>query len=77
MDITTFLGHFTDLFTDTAPSLIQADTRFKELEEWSSLIALSIIAMADDEYSVNLKGDDIKKSNTPADIFEIIKSKKQ
>ena len=77
MDITTFLGHFADLFTDTDPSLIKADTNFRELEEWSSLIALSIIAMADDEYGVNLKGDDVKKSNTPGDIFEIIKSKKQ
>jgi len=76
MDINTFLGHFTSLFTDTDPSLIKADTNFRDLEEWSSLIALSIIAMADDEYGVNLKGDDVKKSNTPNDIFEIIKSKK-
>lgn len=76
MDINTFLQNFSSVFDDTDASLIKADTNFRELEEWSSLIALSIIAMADDEYGVNLKGDDIKKSNTPNDLFEIIKSKK-
>lgn len=76
MDITSFLQNFASTFDETDPSLIKADTNFRELEEWSSLIALSIMAMADDEYGVSLKGDDIKNSNTPSDIFEIIKIKK-
>lgn len=76
MDITTFLQHFVSVFDETDASLINGDTNFRELEEWSSLVALSIIAMADDEYGVNLKGDDIKKSSTPNDLYEIIKNKK-
>jgi acyl carrier protein len=38
-------------------------------------MALSIIAMADDEYDVEIKGDDIRNSTTIADLFEIVKKK--
>ena len=48
---------------------------FKELDEWSSLIALSVIAMADEEYEVTLKGDDIRNANTVEDLFNTVKSK--
>ena len=48
---------------------------FKELDEWSSLIALSVIAMADEEYEVTLKGEDIRTSNTVEDLFNVVKSR--
>ena len=54
---------------------MKPDTDFKELDEWSSLLALSIIAMVDEEYNVTLKGDDIRNSKTIADLFELVKSK--
>jgi hypothetical protein len=38
----------------------------------SFIIALSIIAMVDDEYGVTIKGDDIRKSETIEDLFNII-----
>jgi acyl carrier protein len=55
--------------------LITENTVLRDLDEWSSLTALSLIAMADEEYSVKLTGDDIKSSITLNDIFEIIKNK--
>ena len=75
MEIKEFIENFTAQFDETDPSEIKAETVFKELDEWSSLIALSIIAMADEEYDVTLKGDDIKKSVTVEDLFNTIKSK--
>jgi len=48
---------------------------FKELDEWSSLIALSVIAMVDEEYDVTIKGDDIRNSDTVEDLFNAVKSK--
>ena len=75
MEISTFLKHFADILDDTDANLIQPDTIFRDLEEWDSLTALSLIAMADEEYSVKLTGDDIKSSITLQDIFEIIKTK--
>ena len=60
---------------DTDASDIQAETMFKELDEWSSLIGLSVIAMVDEEFDVALKGEDIKNSITIEDLFNIVKSK--
>ena len=70
MDINTFIDNFAGQFDDTPAEQIKPDTIFRDLEEWSSLIALSIIAMADEEYGVTLKGDDIKNAKTVQDIFE-------
>ena len=55
-----FVKNFANQFDDTDMSVFSPETRFRELEEWSSLIALSVIAMVDEEYDVTLKGDDIK-----------------
>lgn len=76
MELKEFIENFVALFDDTDASEIQADTVFKGLDEWSSLIALGVIAMADEEYDVTLKGEDIRTSNTVEDLFNLIKSKK-
>ena len=70
MDINTFIDNFAGQFDDTPADQIKAETNFRELEEWSSLTALSIIAMAEEEYGVSLKGDDIKNAATVKDIFD-------
>jgi acyl carrier protein len=75
MEQTTFLENFKNILDDTDVSLITIETNFRELTEWSSLTALSLIAMVDEVYSVKLTGDDIKLSKSLNDIFNIIKSK--
>lgn len=70
-----FVELFAELFDETDASLIKADTNFRDLEEWSSLIGLSVIAMADEEFDVSLKGDDVKTSNTVEDIYNKIVAK--
>lgn len=75
MELNEFISNFADQFDDTDASEIQADTVFKELDEWSSLIALSVIAMVDEEYDVTIKGDDIRNSNTVEDLFNVVKAK--
>ena len=76
MDINSFIENFAEQFDDTPAEEIKADTKFRDLDEWSSLIALSIIAMVDDEYGVTLKGDDIKNATTVEDIFKTVVAKK-
>lgn len=75
MEISTFLQNFVDILDDTDASSIKSETVFRDLDEWDSLTALSLIAMADEEYSVKLTGEDIKSAVTLNDIFEIIKNK--
>lgn len=75
MNIKEFVQNFADQFDETDASVFTPETRFREIDEWSSLIGLSVIAMVDDEYEVTLKGDDIKSSNTIQDIFDKVQSK--
>ena len=70
-----FIVNFADQFEDTDASEIKAETVFKDLDEWSSLIALSVIAMVDEEYDVTIKGDDIRNSNTVEDLFNAVKAR--
>lgn len=75
MEIQQFVKHFADQFEETDPADITPATKFKELGEWSSLTALAVIAMIDDEYSVKITGDNIKSANTVEDLFSLVKSK--
>ena len=75
MNLDQFIENFVDLFDETDPDTIQATTHFKEVEEWSSLVALSVIAMIDEEYDVEFRGDDIRNSDTVEDLYNIVKSR--
>ena len=75
MEINEFVAKFAEQFDDTDASEIKAETNFRDLDEWSSLIALSVIAMVDEEYDVTLKGDDIKNATTVEDLFNTVKAK--
>lgn len=76
MEIKEFISKLAELFEDTDVSAFTAGTEFKKLDEWSSLMALSIIAMIDEEYEVGIKGEDIRSSSTVNDLFEIVKSRR-
>ena len=75
MELNEFIENFANQFDETDASEFVAGTVFHELEEWSSLIALSLIAMVDEEYDVTLKGDDIKSAVTIEDLYNTVKSK--
>lgn len=70
MDIKEFVAHFAEQFDETDASVFTPETEFRELEEWSSLLALSVIAMVDAEYDVALKGDDVNSSITIEDLYK-------
>lgn len=75
MELETFVKNFAEVFENTDVSQIAPATEFKTLEEWSSLTALSVIAMVDDAYEVRIKGDDIRNANTVEDLFNLVKAK--
>lgn len=76
MELDEFIENFADQFDDTDSSEITAITEYKNLDEWSSLIALSVIAMVDEEYDVTIKGDDIRNCKTIEELFNDVKAKK-
>ena len=70
-----FVALFAEQFDETDASEIHANTEFRELDEWSSLIGLSVVAMVDEEFDVTIKGDDIRNSTTVEDLYKIVVSK--
>ncbi|MBR4228703.1 MAG: acyl carrier protein [Bacteroidales bacterium] len=75
MELNDFLAHFRELFDDTEPEAIEAGTEYKDLDEWSSLIAFSVIAMVKVEYGKTLTGAEIRHCNTVEDLFNTVASK--
>lgn len=76
MNINEFIDFFADQFEETEASAFTPETKYRELDEWSSLSALSIIAMVDEEYDVQLKADEMRKTNTIQELFDLVKNKK-
>lgn len=75
MELKEFIENLAEQFDDVAASDLKAETKFKELEEWSSLTSLSVIAMVDEEYGITIKGEEIRNSNTVEELFNAVKSK--
>lgn len=76
MEIKEFIQNFAEQFDETDASVFTPETVFHDLDEWSSLVGLSLIAMIDDEYDVTIKGDELRAAKTINDVFELVKSKK-
>ena len=74
MDIKEFIEKFEDVFDDTDISTLQPDTQFRELDEWTSMIALSTMAMVCDEFDVELTADEMRSANTFEELFNTVKS---
>ena len=70
-----FVALFAEQFEETDANDIKATTAFHDLDEWSSLVGLSVIAMVDEEFEVALKGDDVKTSVTVEDLYNKVISK--
>jgi len=77
MEINHFIQNFAAQFDDIEAEKFNPEVKFRDLDEWSSLRALSVIAMTNEEYDVFLTGEDIRNSQTIQDLFQIINSKCQ
>ena len=72
MDINDFVAKFAAQFFETDPAELKPATVFKELDEWSSLSAITTIAMIDAEYGVTIDGLIINKAETLQDLFNAV-----
>jgi len=74
MEIQDFIEKFADQFDDTDPSEITPDTAYQELDEWSSLTALGIIAFVKTEYGKSITGNQIRSCETVEDLFNLVQT---
>jgi len=76
MNIENFIHHFAELLEDSNAEQITSSTKYHDLDEYSSLLALTIIAMIDEEYDVMIRGEDLRNAQTIEDLFNVVKEKK-
>ena len=75
MELDDFIQNFAEQFDETDASVFTPETVFHELEEYSSLIALSIIAMIDEELGVTIGANEMRSSVTNKDLYDQVMAK--
>lgn len=71
-----FIKNFAEQFEDTDTSLFSPQTNFRDLDEWSSFTALSIMAMVCEEYDVELTAEQMRSASTIQELYDIIQSQR-
>lgn len=64
-----FLEEFYKIFEEMPEGSLTLTTEYKNLEEWDSLIVLSIIAHFDQNYNVIISPQSLYESNTFEELF--------
>jgi len=72
-----FIANIEEQFDDLEKGILKPESIFRDVFQWNSINALIIIAMVKTEYNVVINAEDIRKSKTILDIFEIIQRKSQ
>ena len=75
MELNDFVARFAEQFEDTDPADITPGTVYKDLDEWSSILAFSVIAMVKTEFGKTVTGAEIRHCETVEDLFNTIAAK--
>ena len=75
MELKEFIRLFAEEFDETPSEVSNTYTNYRELDEWSSLTALSIISMVDENFDLQLTGADLRSAKTIEELFDIIQNK--
>ena len=75
MELNEFIENFAEQFDETEPEEITKETEFHELDEWSSLTGMSVIAMVKTQYNKTITGKEIRSCKTVEDLFNLVSCK--
>ena len=75
MDLKVFVAQFATLFDETDRAEFHPDTVFQDLDEWSSLAAMAIIAFVKTTYNKTVTGKEIRTCETIEDLYTLVSSK--
>lgn len=67
-----FIKNFADQFEDTELSEFQPGTKFRDLEEWSSLTGLAVMNMVGKKYGVKLTVLELRNADTIEELYNIV-----
>ena len=71
MEIKEFIEKFAEAIEVENVDALTAETKFRELEEWSSLSVMLIIAFFDEEFDKQVSDTMIRQAVTIQDLYNI------
>ncbi|WP_227043125.1 acyl carrier protein [Alistipes communis] len=71
-----FIAKFAEALELEDISVVNENTTFRDLDEWNSLSFLSVIAMLDEEYGIQIENAQFRELKTLGDIASYIESHK-
>ena len=77
METIQFVRHFESAIEGIEPESLTPETRYHEIPQWDSLGLLCLLAMIDCEYGVQIGGMELKKCETLADVYVLVRDKSQ
>ena len=76
MSMKEFIAKFAEALELEDISVVNENTTFRDLDEWNSLSFLSVIAMLDEEYGIQIEKAQFRELKTLGDIASYIESHK-
>jgi acyl carrier protein len=76
MNIQEFISKIEEEFDDIEKGTLESTTSFRQMEGWSSMHALILIALVDNHFDVLLTGEELRGLDTIQDLHNLLASKK-
>lgn len=75
MTLEAFTKNLENELEDIPKGTLTPAVNYKDLETWSSMYALIIIAYVNLEFDVTLNGDDLRHCNNIQELYDLIQSR--
>ena len=75
MELKQFIDDFAAEFEMTDIEEFTPDAKYREFDEWDSLLGLSIIGMVKNKYGKMITGEEVKNAGTIEALFRIVESR--
>lgn len=69
MNIQDFINKFIEALEIENASSVSGETEFRNLDDWSSLSEMLLVAMFDEQFSKEISSADIESCTTVADLY--------
>jgi acyl carrier protein len=75
MEINDLINKLQGEFEEVPPGVLKPATKLSDIPDWSSMHALIVIALADMEYGVTIRGEELRKAQSIEDLYNLIVQK--
>lgn len=74
-DISEFIKKIEFEIDEIEEGTLKPETRYRDLEDWSSMLGLIFIALIDTEYDITINGEELVNCETIQELYDAVKNK--